>query len=56
MELVLEDITKKYKDKTAVQNVSSTRHSGQLIGLIGKNGAGKTTLLKLLSTILNLNP
>lgn len=52
MELVLEDITKKYKDKTAVQNVSSTLHSGQLIGLIGKNGAGKTTLLKLLSTIL----
>ena len=52
MELVLEDITKKYKDKTAVQNVSATLHSGQLIGLIGKNGAGKTTLLKLLSTIL----
>ena len=52
MELVLEDITKKYKDKTALRNVNATLHSGQLIGLIGKNGAGKTTLLKLLSTIL----
>lgn len=51
MELVLEDITKKYKDKTAVRNVSARLQSGQLIGLIGKNGAGKTTLLKLLSTI-----
>lgn len=52
MELVLEDISKKYKDKTAIRNVSISLHSGQLIGLIGKNGAGKTTLLKLLSTIL----
>lgn len=52
MELVLEDITKKYKDRTAVRNVSARLHNGQLIGLIGKNGAGKTTLLKLLSTIL----
>ncbi len=52
MELVLEDITKEYKDKTALRNVSATLHSGQLIGLIGKNGAGKTTLLKLISTIL----
>ncbi len=52
MEQVLEDITKEYKDKTALRNVSATLHSGQLIGLIGKNGAGKTTLLKLISTIL----
>lgn len=52
MELVLEDLTKEYKDKTALRNVNVTLQSGQLIGLIGKNGAGKTTLLKLISTIL----
>lgn len=51
MELVLENVTKKYKDKTAVCNVTATMRSGQLIGLVGKNGAGKTTLLKLLCTI-----
>lgn len=51
MKLVLENVTKKYKDKIAVQNISAELYSGQLIGLIGKNGAGKTTLLKLLSTI-----
>lgn len=51
MELVLENITKKYKDKTAVQDINVRLRSGQLIGLIGKNGAGKSTLLKLLSTI-----
>jgi ABC-type multidrug transport system ATPase subunit len=52
MKLVLENVTKKYKDKTALQNISVELCSGQLIGLIGKNGAGKTTLLKLLSTIM----
>lgn len=52
MKLVLENITKKYKDKTVLHNISAELHSGQLIGLIGKNGAGKTTLLKLLSTIM----
>lgn len=52
MKLVLENISKKYKDKTAIQNVSAELYSGQLIGLIGKNGAGKTTLLKLIATIM----
>lgn len=52
MELTLENVTKKYGDKVAVQNVSANLQSGQLIGLIGKNGAGKTTLFKLLSTII----
>lgn len=52
MKLVLENVTKKFKDKTALQSINAELQSGQLIGLIGKNGAGKTTLLKLLSTII----
>lgn len=52
MKLVLENVTKKYKGKEAIHNISAELHSGKLIGLIGKNGAGKTTLLKLLSTIM----
>lgn len=52
MKLVLENVTKKYKDKIAIQNITVELCSGQLIGLIGKNGAGKTTLLKMLSTIV----
>lgn len=52
MRLVLDNVTKKYKDKTAVSQISAELTSGQLIGLIGKNGAGKTTLLKLLATII----
>lgn len=41
MKLVLENVTKKYKDKTAIQNINAELHSGQLIGLIGKTGQGK---------------
>lgn len=51
MKIRLENITKKYNGKIAIQNVNVELVNGQLIGLIGKNGAGKTTLLKLLSTI-----
>lgn len=51
MKLVLENVTKTYKDKTAVCDISTELTSGQLIGLIGKNGAGKTTLMKILATI-----
>jgi len=41
-------ITKKYKTKTAVSNVSMHVKRGEIYGLIGKNGSGKTTLMKLL--------
>lgn len=51
MKIVLENVTKTYKDKTAVCNINTELASGQLIGLIGKNGAGKTTLMKMLATI-----
>lgn len=51
MKLVLENVTKTYKDKTAVCNINIELTSGQLIGLIGKNGAGKTTLMKMMATI-----
>lgn len=52
MKLTLENISKKYKDHAALENINVELESGQLIGLIGKNGAGKTTLIKLLATII----
>ena len=44
-------ISKKYKDKIALKNVTIKWEKG-VLGLIGPNGAGKTTLVKILTTIL----
>lgn len=51
MEKILEikNITKKYGDLTAVDDVSLDIYEGDLIGLLGHNGAGKTTLLVMLA-------
>ncbi len=47
-----EGITKKYKDKFAVANLSLSVNKGELFSLLGTNGAGKTTTIKILSTLI----
>lgn len=44
-------LTKKYKDVTAVDNLSLTVKEGELFSLLGVNGAGKTTTIKMLSCL-----
>ncbi|WP_082301501.1 ABC transporter ATP-binding protein [Photobacterium iliopiscarium] len=41
-------ITKSYHDKKALENISFSLSSGQVLGLLGHNGAGKSTLIKTL--------
>ena len=45
------DLTKKYKDLTAVDCLNLTVKSGELFSLLGVNGAGKTTTIKMLSCL-----
>lgn len=47
------NVTKKYKDKTALANCTLQIPKGQVIGLFGANGAGKTTFMKCLMGYLN---
>ncbi len=44
---------REYEIKHAVQNVSFTVKSGEIVGLLGPNGAGKSTIIKALTGILN---
>ena len=47
------NLTKKYKDFTALNNSNITISKGDIYGLIGRNGAGKTTLMKVITTLTN---
>ena len=46
-----ENLTKKYKDITAVDNLNLTIERGELFSLLGVNGAGKSTTIKMLSCL-----
>jgi len=47
------NLTKKFKDITAVDNISFSVKKGEIFGFLGPNGAGKTTTIKMLITLLN---
>ena len=48
----VENLTRRYGDFTAVDNVSFSIGSGEVVGLLGHNGAGKTTIMKMLTGYL----
>lgn len=43
------DVTKRFRNVTAVDHASFTLEEGRIHGLLGRNGAGKTTLMSLLT-------
>lgn len=51
-EIVIENLTKVYGKFTALNGVSLTIGSGEIVGLLGPNGAGKSTLMKIVVGIL----
>ena len=50
--LILDRLTKKYGDFTALDGLSLEIADGQLHGFVGPNGAGKTTTMRILATLL----
>ena len=50
----VKNVSKKYKEKTALSNCSLQIPKGQIIGLFGANGAGKTTLMKCIMGFFDL--
>jgi lipooligosaccharide transport system ATP-binding protein len=46
-----QNLSKRYKDILAVDNVSLTIEKGECFGLLGPNGAGKTTLIRMITAV-----
>lgn len=42
----IKNLSKKYGNRQALENISLQIHQGEIIGLFGENGAGKTTFMK----------
>ena len=51
----VKNLTKKYSDIVALNNISFELHQGEITGLIGTNGAGKSTTVKILSGLLEFD-
>ncbi len=53
--LRVERITKRFRDRSVLKDVSFSVHAGEVLGLIGPNGAGKTTLFECLAGLIPAN-
>ena len=50
--IVVENLTKKFGNFTAVNNISFSIKKGEIFGFLGANGAGKTTAMKMMCGLL----
>lgn len=53
--LKVRNLTKKYKNFVAVNNISFTINTGEIVGLLGPNGAGKSTTIKSIIGLLKID-
>ncbi len=47
--ITIENLTKRYGEKTVLDHVSFTVDKGEIVGFLGPNGAGKTTTMNILT-------
>lgn len=52
MDIVVNNLTKKYGSQKAIDNISFTVKTGEILGFLGPNGAGKTTTMNAITTYL----
>src|SRR5689334_3939620 len=54
MEVIIsvKNVTKKFKEVVAVDDVSFDVYAGEIFAFLGPNGAGKSTTIKMLTTLL----
>lgn len=52
MSIIVNNITKLYGAQKALNNVSFTVNSGEIVGFLGPNGAGKSTMMKIITCFI----
>jgi ABC-2 type transport system ATP-binding protein len=53
MDILIENLTKKYGTQKAVDNLSLKVPTGEILGFLGPNGAGKTTTMKIITNFIS---
>ena len=48
MEIIVDNLTKKFKKVTVLDNINMKFESGKIYGIVGRNGSGKSVFLKIL--------
>jgi ABC-2 type transport system ATP-binding protein len=48
----VQNLTKRYRDRMAIEGLSFTVNEGEILGFLGPNGAGKSTTMKILTGFL----
>src|SRR5260370_37152200 len=48
----VKNLTKRYRDRVAIDHLSFSVNQGEILGFLGPNGAGKTTTMKILAGYL----
>ena len=49
--ITVKNLTKRYSDKIAVDNISFSVRQGEIFGILGPNGAGKTSTLEMIEAL-----
>jgi gliding motility-associated transport system ATP-binding protein len=52
MDIVIENLTKRYGNQKAIDNISLKIATGEILGFLGPNGAGKTTTMKIITSYI----
>lgn len=50
--IVLKNLTKRYKNKRGIEDISLSVRPGEVFGFLGPNGAGKTTAMKIMTGLM----
>src|SRR5258708_35184049 len=48
----VQNLTKRYRDRVAIDHLTFSVNQGEILGFLGPNGAGKTTTMKILAGYL----